>query len=61
MIRSDAESTPYSARRFGSSEDFFNAPRLTVVYTAPPPFEITGSQLSNNQFQFTIPWRILAG
>ena len=36
MLMTDAENTRYSARRFGSSEDFISAPILTVQYRPVP-------------------------
>jgi hypothetical protein len=36
MLMTDAETTRYTARRFGSSEDFISAPILTVQYRPVP-------------------------
>lgn len=47
----EAEDSPFTARRFGSHEDFLNAPRLEVDYLPPP--QILSVSKQTNQFTLT--------
>ncbi len=53
MLVSQAESEPFTARRFGSREDVDNAPFLEVEFTPPP--QIERAEIKGIQFllQFT--------
>ena len=47
------EATKFTARRFGSREDEFNAPRLEVSFLVRPRIEATGQTVGQSSFAFT--------
>ena len=53
MLISQAESEPFTARRFGSREDMDNAPLLEVEFTLPPQIERVETTGSYFLLQFT--------
>jgi len=55
IVISESESTPYTARRFGSREDPPNAPTLQLEYIPQPRIDAT--QVNGNQFSlsFVVP------
>jgi hypothetical protein len=52
ILISTAEATPKTARRFGSREDPFNAPRLLVDYALPIRLESPSIAEGHFQFEF---------
>ena len=50
---SEAESTPFTARRIGSREDTNSSPVLTIEYTMPSPPTLFGLALIGNQLRFS--------
>lgn len=55
LLLCNDESTPRTARRFGSREDGGNAPRLEISYLVPPIIDLAQRVGSSFQLQFT-PW-----
>jgi len=55
LLKTEAESTRFTARRFGSREleDPFESPELVVEYL--PPLRITNTIVLSNQVQFSFP------
>jgi hypothetical protein len=49
----EGESTPFTARRFGSREDTNNAPQLDIEYLLPPRIAQTQAEGGSFKFQFT--------
>jgi hypothetical protein len=54
MLRCDDETTPFTARRFGSREDPDAPPQLEIEYLVPPDIASAGLVGGQFQFRFTI-------
>jgi hypothetical protein len=52
VLISESESTPFTARRFGSREDTNATPLLDVLYVLPPAMEIQWVKSIGDQVQF---------
>ena len=52
LLRSQAETTDFTAKRFAAREDVANAPQLIINYMPSLPLHIDPPTLSGDQFQF---------